>query len=81
MVFSLRQVKEKGIKHVNLYAVFTDLTKGFDTVNRELIWVTLKKFGCPQKFQQILLLFLDGMMGIILSSGDISTPFVITIGV
>ena len=82
MSFSLRQVQQKcSEQYMDLYAVFIDLTKVFDTLNIEALWVILTKLGCPQKLIQIIWLFHDGMMAIILSSGDTSTPFDITNGV
>ena len=68
MVFSLRQVQNKCIEqHIDLYAVFIDLTKAFDTVNREALWFILTKHGCPKKSIHIIWLFCDGMIVLILS--------------
>ena len=33
-----------------LYQVLVDLTKAFDTVNREALWIILAKIGCPSTF-------------------------------
>ena len=38
-----------------------DLTKAFDTVNREGLWSILAKLGCPAKFISIIRSFHDGM--------------------
>ena len=39
MIFSLRQLQEKAReKQMPLYVAFIDLTKAFDTVNREALW-------------------------------------------
>jgi len=55
MIFTVRQVQEKcREQNMNLYAVFVDLTKAFDTVNRDALWVVLKKLGCPQKFNNLI---------------------------
>ena len=40
---------------------FIDLTKAFDTVNRELLWQILRKFCCPPAFLTILQEFPSGM--------------------
>ena len=38
MVFAVRQVQEKCMEqNINLYSVFIDLAKAFDTVNREAL--------------------------------------------
>ena len=45
MIFSLRQIQEKRIEQLNpLYQDFVDLTKFFDTVNRELTLDTHQLF-------------------------------------
>ena len=62
-------------------AVFVDLTKAFDMVNREALWVILSKVGCPRKFTHIIHLFHDGMVGLVLAGGDTSAPFEISNGV
>ena len=60
-----------------LYAAFIDLTKAFDTVNSEALWVKLAKLGCPRRFTNLIHLFREGMKGLV----DVSTPFEITDGV
>ena len=40
---------------------FIDLTKAFDSINREALWRILAKYGCPEKFISILRLLHDGM--------------------
>ena len=60
---------------MNLYAVFVDLTKAFDTVNRDALWVVLKKLGCPQKFTNLIQLLHVDITGEILSDGGPSEKF------
>ena len=51
MIFSACQVQEKCIEQpVSLYQVFVDVTKAFDTVNRDALWKVLGKLGCPPTF-------------------------------
>lgn len=51
MIFSARQLVEKcKEQRMPLYQVFVDLTKAFDTVNREALWKVLGKFGCTSAF-------------------------------
>ena len=62
MVFVLRQLLEKSREHhKDLYIAFIDLSKAFDTVNRELLWKYLCKLGVPPKFLSILQQLHDGM--------------------
>ncbi|XP_076069804.1 uncharacterized protein LOC143041683 [Oratosquilla oratoria] len=82
MIFVMRQVQEKCIEqNMDLYAVFIDLTKAFDTVNREVLWVILSKLGCPEKFVNLIRQFHDDMTGQVLSGGEVSEPFNISNGV
>ena len=82
MVFTVRQIQEKCIEQqMDLYTVFIDLTKAFDTVNREALWSVLLKLGCPQKFTQLVRLFHDNMTGQVLSNGEHSHTFAISNGV
>ena len=55
MIFAVRQLMEKAREqHRNLYIAFVDFTKAFDSVNRNALWVIMKKMGCPPKFVAIL---------------------------
>ena len=82
MIFTVRQVQEKCLEqNLDLYSVFIDLTKAFDTVNREALWDVLARHGCPPKFIQIILLFHVNMTGQVLSNGEQSDPFTISNGV
>ena len=82
MVFTVRQVQEKcHEQNMNFYSVFIDLTKAFDTVNREALWIILRKLGCPAKFTTLIRLFHDDMTGEVLSDGEPSESFCISNGV
>ena len=82
MVFAVRQVQEKCIEQqMDFYAVFIDLTKAFDTVNREALWIILMKLGCPKRFTNLIRLFHDDMTGQVLSNGDFTDSFNISNGV
>ena len=44
MIFTIRQLQEKCQKQCrDLFQVFIDLTKAFETVNREALWLILGK--------------------------------------
>ncbi|BHF63537.1 hypothetical protein SprV_0200653100 [Sparganum proliferum] len=48
MIFATRQLQEKCQKmRIRLYSALMDLTKAFDTLDREGLWKTTPKFGCP----------------------------------
>jgi len=76
MIFSARQIQEKcREQHRDLYLVFIDLTKAFDSVNRQGLWLILHKIGCPDKFINIICSFHEGMKGQVIESGVLSYLF------
>ena len=51
LIFSLWQIQEKCIEQQKpLDQAFVDLTKAYDTVNREALWKILTKITCPSTF-------------------------------
>ena len=82
MIFAMRQIQEKcKEQNMPLHSVFIDLTKAFDTVNREALWSVLERFGCPPKLLKVIQLFHTGMNGQVLASGNMTEEFEITNGV
>ena len=82
MIFSARQIQEKCIEqNLNLYQCFIDLTKAFDTVNRVMLWKVLKKFGCPDKFVNLIKSLHDDMKAMVNFNGSLSEPFPVEGGV
>uniref|UniRef100_K7E252 RNA-directed DNA polymerase n=1 Tax=Monodelphis domestica TaxID=13616 RepID=K7E252_MONDO len=82
MVFTVRQMQEKCLEqNLSLYIVFIDLTKAFDTVNREPLWVILSKLSCPAKSVKLIQLFHVDMTGEVLSGRETSNRFNISNGV
>ena len=82
MIFSLKQIQEKCIEQrMPLYMVFVDFTKAFDTVNRSLLWIILKKIGCPEKFVNLIASLHNNMRGQIRFKGEVSDAFEISNGV
>ena len=57
---------------------FVDLTKAFDTVNREGLWKIMAKFGCPAKFIAMVRQFHDCMLARVQNDGKFSDPFPVT---
>ena len=81
MIFSARQLQEKcQEQYKDLYLIFIDLTKAFDTVNRPGLWAVLSKVGCPDKFLKIVQSFHDGMLASVLDGGSASSMFSVTCG-
>ena len=64
MIFSLRQLQEKCAEQQrSLYITFVDLTKVFDTPDRNRLWKLLPKFGCPSHLTNIIHHSHEGMVG------------------
>ena len=76
--FSLpaRQVQEKCREQGrDLCLAFIDLTKAFDSVNREVLWACLARLGCPPTFVNITRQLHEGMEGCVLYDGEQSGSF------
>ncbi|BHF62641.1 hypothetical protein SprV_0200562600 [Sparganum proliferum] len=76
MIFAARQLREKCQEmRTHLYSTFVDLTKAFDTVNRERLWKIMQKFGCPERFIEMVRQLHDGMMARVTDNGAVSEAF------
>ena len=81
MTFALRLLQEKcRLYSEDLYLLFIDLTKAFDTINRPALWAILERIGCPKHFVDLIRSFHDGMMVTVREGSDKSTPFGVTSG-
>ncbi|BHF65395.1 hypothetical protein SprV_0200840500 [Sparganum proliferum] len=82
MIFAARQLREKCQEmRTHLYSTFVDLTKAFDTVNREGPWNIMQKFGCPERFIEMVRQLHDDMVARITDNGAVSETFAVIIGV
>ena len=82
MIFSARQIQEKCVEqHAPLYQVFVDLTKAFDTVNREALWIILGKIGCPSNFVRMFKELHRNMKARVTFNGQLSEEISIDNGV
>lgn len=80
MIFSPRQVAEKvREKNQELYMVFVDLTKAFDT-ELGCLWKVLRKLGIPENMLQVIISFREGMKANVVSNGETSDSFGVTNG-
>ena len=79
MIFAACQVQEKcREQNLDLYMVFVDLTKAFDTISRDGVWQILRKIGCPDLFVDIIRSFHEGMVARVQDQGQMSEPFSVT---
>ena len=82
MVFILRQLQENcREQQMPLYIAFIDLTKAFDLVRRNGVFLILPKIGCPPKLQSMIESFHTNMKGTVQFNGSSSRPFDIRSGV
>ncbi|BHF70999.1 hypothetical protein SprV_0401405300 [Sparganum proliferum] len=82
MIFAARQLQEKCQEMwTHLYSTFVNLTKDFDTVNREGLWKIMQKFGCTERFIRMVRQLHDGMMVRVTDNGAVSEAFAVTNGV
>ena len=82
MIFSVRQLQEKCIEQrVPLYQVFVDLTKAFDTVNRDALWTILRKIGCPPTFVNLVKQLYRNMKARFAFNGTLSQEIAVDNGV
>ncbi|BHF77104.1 hypothetical protein SprV_0502020600 [Sparganum proliferum] len=65
----------------HLYSTFVDLAKAFGTVNLEGLWKIMEKFGCPDRFIQMVSQLPDGMMARVRENETVSEAFALTNGV
>ena len=82
MISVARQLQEKcREQHKDLFLAFVDLTKALDTVNRDLLWNILRKFGCPPTFIAMLQQFHTVMCAQVVMAGSQSSSFPVEVGV
>ena len=75
-IFTLRQLMEKTKEQrQNLYIVFVDFTKAFDTVNREFLFKILGKLGCPPKFTRLIHSLYSHVHARLIVDGILTEPF------
>ena len=58
-----------------LYVVFIDFSKAFDTVSWQGLWQVLKKYGCTEKFVNLIEALHIGMQANVAMSGSVSKDF------
>uniref|UniRef100_A0A183TN45 Reverse transcriptase domain-containing protein n=1 Tax=Schistocephalus solidus TaxID=70667 RepID=A0A183TN45_SCHSO len=79
MIFAARQLQEKCQEMLtHLYTTFVDLTKAFDTVNRDGLWKVMQKFGCPKRFSHMVRQLHDGMTARVTDNRTVSEAFAVT---
>ncbi|BHF60059.1 hypothetical protein SprV_0100302000 [Sparganum proliferum] len=65
----------------HLSSNLVDLTKAFDTVNREGLWKVVQKFGCAERFTQMVPRLHDGMTAHVTDNAVVSEAFAVANGI
>ena len=60
---------------MSLYITFVDLTKAFDTVTREGLYLALAMIGYPSRLLSLVRSFHNSVRGIVQIDGNISGSF------
>ncbi|BHF64936.1 hypothetical protein SprV_0200794400 [Sparganum proliferum] len=82
MIFATSQLQENCQEmRTYLYSTFLDLTKAVKTVNREGLWKIIQKFGCLERFTQMVRQLHDGSLAWVTDNGAVSEAFAMTNGV
>ncbi|BHF68168.1 hypothetical protein SprV_0301120000 [Sparganum proliferum] len=78
ILFVARQLQMKCQEmRTHFYTTFVDLTKAFDTVNREGLWKIMRKFGCPDRLTHMVRQLYNVMMALVMDT----EAFAVTNGV
>ena len=81
MIFAARQMIKKSIEHhCDLYILFVDLKKAYDSVPHAALWLTLTKLGVPPRMLQVIWALHDGMLAHVHVDGSVTEEFVVTNG-
>ena len=82
MLFVVRRLQGLGrARKIPLYMCFIDLQKAYDSVDRELFWVVLARFGVPEKMLTVIRHFHEGMRARVRTDdGEHSEWFAVTQG-
>nr|VZI52124.1 unnamed protein product [Spirometra erinaceieuropaei] len=79
MIFAARYLQENYQEMRNhFYTTFANLTKAFDTVNREGLWRIVQKSGCPERLTHMMRQFHDVIVGRVVNNSAISEAFAVT---
>ncbi|BHF72560.1 hypothetical protein SprV_0401562700 [Sparganum proliferum] len=79
MILAVRHLQKKCLEmQTHLYSTFVDLKKAFHAANRDELWKTMQKFGCRERFIQIVRQLHDGIMSRVTDNGAVSEAFALT---
>jgi hypothetical protein len=82
-IFAMRQLMGmcKAAADAPLFSVFIDLTKAYDSVNREALWQVLRVYDVPAKLVALLMDLHTGTMSAVRMGGQLGEWFETRVGV
>jgi Reverse transcriptase (RNA-dependent DNA polymerase) len=69
--------RQKGLP---CYIAFVDLTKAYDKVDRDILWMVLERLGVPRNFVQLIRAVHVGAQARVKDSGSFSNTFELIVG-
>lgn len=81
-IATLRIIVEQSMEYNSqLYLVFVDYEKAFDSVDRETLWKILLHYGVPPKMVNMIKVFYQDFQAQVIHGGSLTEPFVMKTGV
>ena len=80
MTFSARQIEEMFEHHDKAFFVFVDLTKAYDSVPRDGLWIVLARLGVPSKLVNLIRSYHTTMSAHLRLDGDLPDPIAVDNG-
>ena len=74
-------VEQSHAWNSQLYLVFVDFEKAFDSIDRNVLWKLLQGYGLPAKIINMIKLFYEGFQARVLHDGDLTEEFDMGTGV
>ena len=82
MIFVCRQLIEKAKEQQEPISIgFVDLKKAFDTINREMLFRVLERFGCLPTFLHLVKALHTNNTDTVRAGGELSEAFGVSMGV
>jgi hypothetical protein len=67
-------------KHLVCIKCFVDLTKAYDKVDRQVLWLILKRLGIPEKLIELIKNIHVGSTGTVRTDGEFGEAFLLSVG-
>ena len=76
MIYCARQLVEKARKHnTQIFMLFIDLRKVYDSISRSTLWYVLEKYGIPPTLLSIIHSLHDGMKAEVTVDDNLTPDF------